>query len=170
MTSLTATLPEALLTNALEAVKSSLSIVVAAPVILLPPLSSTYFFVAACKSAVGAPDNVTAPVNVPPASGIFASNCVWTLLDTPSIKFNSAAVAVTRVLFKYNPLSVPLCPLILRLLPVAVVTSPVKSAPANAAFVAIEFVTVVEKLASSFNADANSCIVSNAVDDPFARK
>ena len=30
-------------------------------------LSSTYFLVAACRSAVGAPDNVNAPVIVPPA-------------------------------------------------------------------------------------------------------
>jgi len=39
-------------------------------------LSSTYFFVAACKSEVGAPGNVTVPVNVGEAIGALASKCV----------------------------------------------------------------------------------------------
>ena len=84
------------------------------------------------------------------------------MLVTPSIKFNSAAVAVTRELFKNKPASTPLCPIRFKSFPVAIVTSPVKSAPANGAFAAIEVVTVVEKLALSPNAAANSFNVSNA--------
>ena len=84
------------------------------------------------------------------------------MLVTPSIKFNSAAVAVTRVLFKNKPVSVPVCPETFKFFPVPpIITSPVKVAPAKAAFAAIELVTVVEKLASSFNAAANSFNVSN---------
>ena len=88
------------------------------------------------------------------------------LLVTPSTKFNSAPVAVTSVVPKTKPLSVALCPDTVKFLAVATDTSPVKAAPANAAFVAIEFVTVVEKLESSFNAAANSSNVFNKAGAP----
>jgi len=55
--------------------------------------SSTYFFVAACKSSVGAPGNVTVPVKVGESSGAFAAKSVVKLVTWLSAIYISLAVA-----------------------------------------------------------------------------
>ena len=59
------------------------------PVAILATLSSTYFFVAAIKSAVGLPLSVKSPVIVPPVIGSFVESAIVMFAvpskDTPFI-------------------------------------------------------------------------------------